>query len=63
MARIDRLPDETKHVVQHASVIGRTFLYRVLLAIAEHSPSLDADLSHLERNALIPDEAASKVEQ
>lgn len=53
MARIDRLPDETKYVVQHAAVIGRTFLYRVLLEIAEHSPSLDADLSHLERTALI----------
>jgi class 3 adenylate cyclase/tetratricopeptide (TPR) repeat protein len=53
MARIDRLPDETKEVVQHAAVIGRTFLYRVLLAIAQASPSLDADLTHLERSELI----------
>ena len=53
MARIDRLPDETRDVVQHAAVIGRTFLYRVLLAIARSSPSLDADLTHLERSALI----------
>ncbi|HTD76618.1 MAG TPA: AAA family ATPase, partial [Chloroflexota bacterium] len=53
MARIDRLPDETKDVVQHAAVIGRTFLYRILLAIAEASPSLDADLTHLERSELI----------
>jgi tetratricopeptide (TPR) repeat protein len=53
MARIDRLPDESKEVVQHAAVIGRTFLYRVLLAIAEHTASLDADLGQLERSELI----------
>ncbi len=57
MARIDRLPDETKEVVQHAAVIGRTFLYRVLLAIAGSSPSLDADLTHLERSELILEQA------
>jgi class 3 adenylate cyclase len=53
MARIDRLPDETKQVVQAAAAIGRTFLYRVLLAMSEHTDSLDADLSHLERRELI----------
>jgi tetratricopeptide (TPR) repeat protein len=53
MERIDRLPDETKHVVQAAAAIGRTFLYRVLLAMSENTDSLDADLSHLERRELI----------
>jgi adenylate cyclase len=33
-ARIDRLKEETKRVLQMASVIGRVFLYRVLAAIA-----------------------------
>lgn len=53
MARLDALPDETKWVVQQASVIGRIFLYRVLLQIAENDPSIDADLTHLAREELI----------
>jgi class 3 adenylate cyclase/tetratricopeptide (TPR) repeat protein len=53
MARIDRLPDETKQLVQYAAVIGRTFLYRILLAVARSSPTLDVDLSHLQRSELI----------
>jgi len=52
-ARLDGLPDETKWVVQQASVIGRIFLYRVLLHIAENHPSIDADLTHLGREELI----------
>jgi class 3 adenylate cyclase/tetratricopeptide (TPR) repeat protein len=57
MARLDALPDETKWVVQQASVIGRVFLYRVLLHIAENDPSLDADLTHLGREELIRERA------
>ena len=57
MARLDRLPNETKWVAQQAAVIGHTFLYRVLLQIAEHTPGLDADLSHLEREELIRERA------
>jgi class 3 adenylate cyclase/tetratricopeptide (TPR) repeat protein len=53
MARLDRLPDETKWAVQQAAVIGRIFLYRVLRYIAEHNPGLESDLSHLEREELI----------
>lgn len=53
MARLDALPDETKWVVQQASVIGRMFLYRVLLQLAENSPSVEADLTHLSREELI----------
>jgi ABC-type oligopeptide transport system substrate-binding subunit/class 3 adenylate cyclase len=34
LARIDRLQEETKRVLQMAAVIGRIFLYRVLEAIA-----------------------------
>ncbi|MCA1554162.1 MAG: hypothetical protein LC737_07275, partial [Chloroflexi bacterium] len=57
MARLDRLPDETKSVVQQASVIGRVFLYRVLLQMSQDHDSLDADLSHLEREELIRERA------
>jgi predicted ATPase len=57
MARLDRLPEEIKWVVQQAAVIGRIFLYRVLLQISQHAPGLDADLSHLERQELIREHA------
>ncbi len=38
MSRLDRLPDQTRWVAQQASVIGRVFLYRVLLRMAENMP-------------------------
>ena len=34
MARVDRLDEELKQVLRSASVIGRSFLYRVLRVIA-----------------------------
>jgi tetratricopeptide (TPR) repeat protein len=57
-ARIDRLPGETRHVLQLASVIGRIFTYPVLSAI--HSPldpHLLAHLVALERAQLIRERA------
>ena len=57
MARLDALPDETKWVVQQASVIGRMFLYRVLLQLAENNLSVEADLTHLAREELIRERA------
>ncbi|HEX3244274.1 MAG TPA: adenylate/guanylate cyclase domain-containing protein, partial [Chloroflexota bacterium] len=53
VSRLDRLPDETKWVVQQAAVIGRIFIYRVLRQMAQDPPGLEADLSHLERDDLI----------
>lgn len=53
MSRLDRLPDETKVVVQQASVIGRIFLYRVLQGLSDQMLGIDTDLSHLEREELI----------
>jgi tetratricopeptide (TPR) repeat protein len=53
MARVDRLPAETRRIVQQASVIGRIFQYRVLLKLAERAAGLEADLDHLEREELI----------
>jgi len=35
LARIDRLPDRPRRTLQIASVVGRSFLYRLLAAIAE----------------------------
>jgi class 3 adenylate cyclase/tetratricopeptide (TPR) repeat protein len=51
MARIDRLPDETKQLLQTASVIGREFSLRVLRAVWKGAGSLESqlrELSHLE---------------
>ncbi|HEX8819586.1 MAG TPA: adenylate/guanylate cyclase domain-containing protein, partial [Archangium sp.] len=53
MARLDRLPVETKWLAQQASVIGRTFSYRVLMHLARHTAGVDADLGHLEREDII----------
>jgi tetratricopeptide (TPR) repeat protein len=57
MARIDRLADEAKRVLQMASVIGRIFLYRVLSAIAEEEQELDARLLTLQREEMIRERA------
>ena len=53
MARVDRLAEEVKQVLRMASVIGRSFLYRVLKAIAEAGQRLDDDLSDLQASELI----------
>jgi class 3 adenylate cyclase/tetratricopeptide (TPR) repeat protein len=53
MARLDRLPAETKWLAQQASVIGRIFLYRVLAHLAGSTATTHADLGHLEREDLI----------
>jgi class 3 adenylate cyclase/tetratricopeptide (TPR) repeat protein len=57
MSRLDRLPPETKWLAQQASVIGRIFLYRVLLHMAERKTGVDDDLSCLETNELIRERA------
>ncbi|MFN2219561.1 MAG: hypothetical protein ACK2UA_13215, partial [Anaerolineae bacterium] len=38
MARIDRLPDEAKHILRVAAVIGRQFPLRVLEYVLEKGP-------------------------
>jgi tetratricopeptide (TPR) repeat protein len=53
MARVDRLDEEVKQVLRVASVIGRSFLYRVLKAIAEVGQRLEDDLTELQQSELI----------
>src|SRR5258708_17486942 len=53
MARVDRLDEELKQVLRMASVIGRSFLFRVLKAIAEAERHLDEDLAELKAIDLI----------
>jgi class 3 adenylate cyclase len=52
-ARLDRLENETKRVLQEASVIGRAFLYDILRRITELKDQCDRCLSGLERLDLI----------
>jgi class 3 adenylate cyclase/tetratricopeptide (TPR) repeat protein len=53
MARIDRLDEEVKQVLKTASVIGRTFFYRVLRTIEDAIEHLDQDLDTLTATELI----------
>jgi adenylate cyclase len=62
-ARIDRLQEETKQVLQMAAVIGRVFHYRVLAAItatetvARRERELDEHLLTLQREEMIRERA------
>lgn len=53
MARIDRLDEEAKQVLRSASVIGRSFLYRILNAMNVETARLDQHLNQLEDMELI----------
>jgi class 3 adenylate cyclase/predicted ATPase len=57
MARIDRLPEASRQVLQMAAVIGRIFSYRVLAAIAQEQRNLDAHLLTLQREQMIRERA------
>ncbi len=57
MARIDRLDDGLKQVLRLASVVGRSFFYRVLARIAEADRELDQCLATLEARELILEKA------
>jgi len=51
--RLDRLEKETKRILQEASVIGRAFLYEILIKVSELKDRIDRGLSTLERLDLI----------
>ena len=52
-ARVDRLEQESKRILQEASVIGRSFYYDILKRISEIKDNIDKGLSGLERFDLI----------
>ena len=49
MARIDRLPDDTKRILQVASVIGRRFSLRLLRAVRQGAGPVEPHLAELAR--------------
>jgi len=51
--RLDRLENQTKRILQEASVIGRDFLYEILKRISDVKYHIDGELNHLERLDLI----------
>jgi class 3 adenylate cyclase/tetratricopeptide (TPR) repeat protein len=58
--RIDRLDETTKHLLQEASVIGRTVPYEALKSISRHADSLDQLLERLEGLDLLRRTSQSK---
>jgi class 3 adenylate cyclase len=56
-ARVDRLDEDLKHVLRLASVIGRSFFYRLLAGLADAESELDASLRALESHELIQESA------
>ncbi|MDX1435362.1 MAG: AAA family ATPase, partial [Anaerolineales bacterium] len=52
-ARLDRLKEETRQVLQMAAVIGRTFQYRVLQYFTDSLLDLDDSLTALQRAEMI----------
>lgn len=52
-ARIDRLPETSRHVLQNAAVIGRLFDVRVLKPLTSLNGGLDAQIQYLREVSLI----------
>jgi class 3 adenylate cyclase/tetratricopeptide (TPR) repeat protein len=55
MARIDRLDEESRNLVKVASVIGRSFFYRILAEVMTQVENLDDKLAYLKEIQLIRD--------
>ncbi len=53
LGRIDRLQEDVRRTLQMASVIGKSFLYRLLEAIAAAEQQLDQHLAQLQRVDLV----------
>ncbi|MGD0237979.1 MAG: adenylate/guanylate cyclase domain-containing protein, partial [Syntrophorhabdales bacterium] len=53
MARIDRLEEQTRELVKEASVVGRSFFYRILVGVASRIDGIDERLAHLQEIQLI----------
>ena len=52
-ARIDRLPELSKHMLQNAAVIGRSFDLRVLKQLTSLNGSFDSQIQYLKEASLV----------
>ena len=52
-ARIDRLPELTKHVLQNAAVIGRSFDLRILKQLTSLNGGFDSQIQYLKEASLV----------
>jgi len=57
LARIDRLQEDVRRTLQLAAVIGKSFLYSLLAAIAEAQEQLEGQLALLQRADLVREKA------
>lgn len=57
LARIDRLQEDVRRTLQLASVIGKSFLFKLLEAIAEAESRLESHLAMLQRMDLVREKA------
>jgi tetratricopeptide (TPR) repeat protein len=53
VARIDRLDEKTRNMIKVASVIGRSFFYRILKKVTDTNEGLDTRLTYLKEIQLI----------
>lgn len=53
LSRLDRLPEESKRVIQKAAVIGRVFFYRILERMGGGQDHLDPQLNALQQADLV----------
>jgi class 3 adenylate cyclase/tetratricopeptide (TPR) repeat protein len=60
MARIDRLPNETKRLLQTAAVIGREFSLRLLSALWQGTGSVEDQLRELSRHEFLYERAETE---
>jgi predicted ATPase len=59
LARVDRLDESARYVLQVASVIGRSFHHRILAEVMEGAGTLDAELALLKVKQLIVERQTS----
>ena len=52
-ARIDRIEEKTRDLIKTASVIGRSFFYRILTEVAKNIEDVDVRLEYLKEKQLI----------
>jgi ABC-type oligopeptide transport system substrate-binding subunit/class 3 adenylate cyclase len=57
LSRIDRLQEDVRRTLQLASVIGKSFIFRLLEAIAEAEEQLEFHLAQLQRADLVREKA------